>query len=180
MKTVIVAGFGAFEGVIDNPSAAIAEALDGCVIGDLTVFGREMPVSYRRSVEVCRMWLESTRAVAIVGIGVAMTRQGVTIERTGCLPSPTDRPDVDGQTDPGCDAALPPTVRSTMDVDKIAELLGADVGDDAGDYVCNSWLYQASRQFGVDVGFIHVPPNGLDTGKLLLGLYALWGDDGGK
>ncbi len=180
MKTVIVAGFGAFEGVIDNPSAAIAEALDGCTIGELCVVGREMPVSYRRSVEVCRMWIQSTQAVAIVGIGVAVSRQRVTVERTGRRPGPSGRPDVDGQTDPGCDEQLPPTVTSTMDVGRMAEVLSADVGDDAGDYVCNGWLYQAVRQFDVEVGFIHVPPNGLDTGKLLLGLHGLWGDEGGE
>jgi len=180
VKTVIVAGFGAFDGIVDNPSAAIADALDGCVLGNISVFGREMPVSYSRSVEVCRMWLESTQAVAIVGIGVAMSRERVTVERTARLPIATDHEDVDGQTDPGCAVDSPMTLTSTMPVNSMAQVLGAVVGDDAGNFVCNGWFYKALEQFEVDVGFIHIPPNGLDTGKLLHGLYELWGDDSGE
>ncbi len=180
MNTVIVAGFGAFEGVIDNPSAAIADALDGCVMGGLAVFGREMPVSYQRSIDVCRLWLASTQAVAIVGIGVAMSRDQVTVERTARLPKAAERMDVDGQVCAKVEPDSPLALRATMDVDRMADVLGAVIGDDAGDYVCNSWLYHAVHQFDVDVGFIHVPPNGLDTGKLLRALFELWGDDGGK
>ena len=180
MKTVIVAGFGAFDGIVDNPSAAIADALDGCVMGDLTIFGREMPVSYNRSIEVCRMWLESTQAVAIVGIGVAMSREVVTVERTARFPIVNGREDVDSQTNPGCSTGSPVALTSTMPADPMAQILGAVVGDDAGDYVCNGWFYRALSEFNVDVGFIHVPPNGLDTGKLLHGLHVLWGNDSGE
>lgn len=180
MKTVIVAGFGSFEGVIDNPSSAIAQALDGCVLNGVSILGREMPVSYQRSVEVCRMWLQSTGAVGVVGIGVAVNRSVVTVERTGVLPRGSGRCDVDGQTGPACAAGAVPSIQSTIDVDTLAEMIGAEVGDDAGNYVCNGWLYKAVTELDVPVGFIHVPPNGLDSGKLLLALSALWGDEDGE
>lgn len=179
MKTVIVAGFGSFEGVIDNPSSAIAQALDGCVLNGVSIIGREMPVSYRRSVEVCRMWVESAGAVGVVGIGVAVSRSAVTVERTGVLPVGDGRCDVDGEVGPVCAAGSAPQVRATIDVDRLAELICAEVGDDAGQYVCNGWLYQAVTALKVPVGFIHVPPNGLDSGKLLVALSALWGDEDG-
>jgi pyrrolidone-carboxylate peptidase len=179
MKTVILAGFGAFEYVVDNPSAAVAEALDGCVLGGVSIFGREMPVSYQRSVDVCQMWLESTRAVAVVGIGVAVSRTHVTVERMAKRPSGTLKEDVDGCTTVGCTPEMPSALQATANVERLATLLGASVGDDAGDYVCNAWLYQAIQRFHVDVGFIHVPPNGLDTGKLLYALSELWGESGG-
>ena len=34
MATVLVAGFGPFLDVVDNPAAALARALDGAVLGD--------------------------------------------------------------------------------------------------------------------------------------------------
>ena len=180
MKTVLVAGFGSFGDVVNNPSSAISEALDGCVLNGVQVVGREMPVSHDRSIEVCRLIVERTGAVALIGIGVAMNRTNVTVERTGCRPTPSERLDVDHCGAPKGLAPGPERVRSTVDCDQLAQLLGADVGDDAGDYVCNSWLYQAIRTFSVDVGFIHVPPLGLDSGRLLGAIATMWGGEGAE
>jgi pyrrolidone-carboxylate peptidase len=175
VNTVIVAGFGPFEGVIDNPASALASALDDCVLGGVSVVGRTMPVSHRRGVEVCRMWVESTGAVGLIGVGVAMSRSVITVERTGCRPVDTERCDVDGHSGPDLNGPNPPTVASTLDVGSLARMIDAEVGDDAGTYVCNSWLYQAVLGIDVPVGFIHVPPSGLDPAKLLIALDVLWG-----
>jgi pyroglutamyl-peptidase len=176
MKTVVVAGFGSFDQVINNPSASIAEALDGCMLGDIQVVGREMPVSYQRSIDVCALWLESTEAVGLVGIGVAMQRTEITVERVGTQPSPSARDDVDHRKPEPCADDSPKMVKSTVDVERLALGLGAVVGDDAGEYVCNAWLYQAVRRFDVPVAFIHVPPLGIDSGKLLSVIRDLWGE----
>ena len=175
MKTVVVAGFGAFDDVVNNPSSAIAMALDECVLGDLRIVGREMPVSYARSVDVCEMWVKERQAVGLIGIGVAMDRACVTVERTGVRPSASAREDVDGLRPTAESSMGPDTVRSTADVDQLAEILHAVVGDDAGQYVCNAWLYQASLRLNVPVAFIHVPPMGLDSGKLLMAIRKMWG-----
>ena len=176
MKTILVAGFGSFEQVINNPSASIAEALDGCMYGDIQVVGREMPVSYQRSIDVCSMWLESTGAVGVVGIGVAIQRTEVTVERTGVQPKTDAREDIDGRTPAASELDSPKIVQSTVDVERMARSLGAIVGDEAGEYVCNAWLYQAVRRFDVPVAFIHVPPLGLDSGRLLTTIRDLWGE----
>ena len=176
MRNVVVAGFGSFDNVINNPSSAIAVALDGCVLGDLQVIGREMPVSYARSVDVCEMWVRSTQAVGLIGIGVAMDRTEITIERTGVRPNPGAREDVDGRSPGLMDAArCPPALLCSINVDHFADGLGGRVGDDAGGYVCNAWLYQALLRFEIPVVFIHVPPMGLDSGKLLTTIHKLWG-----
>ncbi len=177
MRTVVVVGFGSFEGVVNNPSSAAAEALDGCVLSGVAVVGREMPVSHDRSIAVCRMLLERTGAVALIGIGVAMSRNGITVERTGTRPKLSERLDVDHQPGPQELLDGPERIRATLDCERLAELLGAEVGDDAGTYVCNSWLYQASGCFDVDVGFIHVPPLGVDSGRLLNAIALMWGDE---
>ena len=91
MNRVLIAGFGPFNGVIDNPSAAIAEALDGCIYNGVAVVGREMPVSHRRSIELCAMARASVDPVAILGIGVALSRTAVTIEDWASRPSMSGR-----------------------------------------------------------------------------------------
>lgn len=175
MKTVLVAGFGSFDDVVNNPSSAIAVALDECVLGNVRILGREMPVSYARSVEVCEMWVKSHGAVGVVGIGVAMQRDQVTVERVGVRPSPSAREDIDGRSPPLFPSDAPETIESEIDVQKLARLLDANVGDDAGEYVCNAWLYQARLRLDVPVGFIHVPPMGLDSGRLLRAIGTVWG-----
>ena len=175
MNTVVVAGFGSFDNVVNNPSSAIAEALNDCVYGNVRVVGQEMPVSYARSIDVCEMWLRSAQGVGIIGIGVALHRTEVTVERIGTRPNPTAREDVDGRSPEKFAASWPSSVNATCDSVRLASLLQANVGEDAGEYVCNAWLYQAVMRFHVPVGFIHVPPMGMDTGALLSAIQDLWG-----
>ena len=176
MNTVLVAGFGSFEGVVDNPSAAIAEALDGCIYGGIRVVGREMPVSFERSIEVCRMWIEGTDAMALIGIGVAMSRSEVAVEKRGRCPQADGQLDVDHRVCPPSEKDAPAEVCSTLDAARLAASLGVELSDDAGTYVCNHWLYRAVQDFDIPVGFIHVPPNGLDTGTLLRSIHEMWGE----
>ena len=179
MRRVLIAGFGPFNGVMDNPAAAIAEALDGCIFGGVQVVGREMPVSHRRSIEVCTMAWGSTGFTAILGIGVALQRTEVTVEGWASRPENTGKEDADGHPLPVLDAMSPDRRQATVDSARLARLLDAGLGDDAGDYVCNSWLYQAVGSFDVPVGFIHVPPDGLDTAKLLRAVGQIWGSNNG-
>jgi pyrrolidone-carboxylate peptidase len=68
----------------------------------------------------------------------------------------------------------PAEVRATLDVEALAEALGAGVSDDAGAYVCNAWLYAVTRGLpGVPVGFVHVPDQGMPEDQLLAGLARL-------
>jgi pyrrolidone-carboxylate peptidase len=180
VNTVLVAGFGSFEGAVDNPSAAIAEALDGCIFGGVRVVGREMPVSFERSIEVCRLWIEATGAIALIGIGVAMSRSDVSVEKRGCCPQADGQLDVDHRAATPVGEDSPEEVWSTVDAARLAASLGAALSDDAGNYVCNHWLYRAVQDFDIPVGFIHVPPNGLDTGTLLRGIHEMWGESDGE
>ena len=180
MNTVLVAGFGPFDGVVDNPSAAIAEALDGCVYGGVQVVGREMPVSFRRSIDACRMWIDGTGAVAVIGIGVALSRSEVSVEKRGQCPKGDGRLDVDHTACAPGGENEPEEVWSTVDSARLAASIGAELSEDAGTYVCNHWLYRAVQEFDIPVGFIHVPPNGLDAGALLRGIHEMWGEIDGE
>ena len=177
MNRVLIAGFGPFNGVIDTPSAALAEALDGCIFTGAAVVGREMPVSHRRSIEVCAMARASVNPVAILGIGVALSRTDVTVEDWASRPSDVQE-DVDGHTVPVLTGGARRR-QSTIDGARLARA-DARLGDDAGDYVCNSWLFQAVGAFDIPVGFIHIPPTGPDPAKLLTAVGQIWGCDDGR
>ncbi len=186
MRTVLVTGFGPFLEVTDNPSGVLARAVDGAVLPGLSpavlpgfedtpvrVVGRELPVSYARGpAEAVRAAWE-LGAVAVIGIGVAVSRARVSVERLGrraCGGSP----DVDGVVlDALAPSASPEVHGSTLDVERLCAALDADPSDDAGGYVCNAWLYRVAGALpGVAVTFVHVPADGLAPERLLRALSA--------
>ena len=187
-RRVLVTGFGPFLNVTDNPSARIARALDGAHVsdeaGDISVIGREIPVSYvrgpARTVALARRW----RVHAIVGVGVARGRVGVNVERHGRLVTESASPDVDGRRRTDLEPEGPACLTSTIPVGDFAGALGALVSEDAGGYVCNAWLYSVLRVWGSEtrtglcprVTFVHVSEQGLSPEILLAALPALWGD----
>lgn len=162
----LVLGFGAFRDVVDNPSARVARALDGCSKGDLTLIGAEMPVSYTRSLERTEELVALHRPAFILGIGVAVHRKQPEFERYGTGRCGNE-PDVDGVCREACDESL----ASGLPIERLAESLGCGISEDAGTYVCNGWLHQAIARFApVPVGFLHVPPEGVDPRALFAAL----------
>lgn len=167
--TVVVLGFGAFGSVPENPSARIARAVDGLRIGagNLTVVGRVMPVSYARSYEFTRSVIAEVQPVFVLGIGVATGREGPMVERVGRNVASATVPDVDDTvlTDHGAGAP-------TLECDWAAPLAAAlrlPLSDDAGEYVCNSWLYRVLRA-ELPAAFLHVPLSGYAPEALAAGL----------
>lgn len=155
---VLVTGFGSFPGVEDNPTAALATALDGQRAGAASIIGRVLPVSYRRGpAEAVRLALEHD-VVMVLGFGVANSREQVEVECRAVRVS-SGLPDVDGKTDTGLTG--PNEVFATIDLEKLAEALYARPSSDAGEYVCNAWLYTVASALSVPVGFVHVPAAGL-------------------
>lgn len=168
--TVLVTGFGAFPGVPVNPTASLAQAVDGRVVGGRVVRGLVLPVSYARGPALTVSTARELGAQLVVGLGVAVGRLRPDVERIGrrCLGG---SPDVDGRSDAGL--LGPDEVRATLDVQCLADALDAGLSDDAGTYVCNAWLYQVTAQLDVPVGFVHVPADGMAPERLLRGLEAL-------
>lgn len=167
---VLVTGFGPFPGVDDNPTAALARAVDGVRLGDAELVGRVLPVAWRRGPEEAIRLARELDAGLVLGLGVAANRDRVCVEVVGVRVD-SGRPDVDGATEPGLDG--PDRVRSTIEVGRLAAALGAVLSDDAGGYVCNAWLYRVASALTVPVGFVHVPAAGLPPDLLLDGLRAL-------
>jgi len=170
LTVVVVTGFGPFEGVDDNPSGALARAIDGRRAAGETVVGRVLPVSFHRGPEQTLEIAHLLQPRLVLGLGVAMQRTRVQVEWVARC-EVGDRPDVDGERPESLDG--PAEVRSTLDVRALARAMGVGTSGDAGAYVCNAWLYRVASGLDVPVGFVHLPPEGLDPERLLAGLAAL-------
>ena len=169
-RPVVVCGFGAFQEVVDNPSARLARAIDGSLVDGTPVIGCEMPVSYTRGVERAVAMTRMHQARLLLGIGVARTRTEVCVEAVG-WPTCGPHADVDGVSTISFDPAIP--VTASIDVESMAQAMNATVSTDAGHYVCNGWLHRTVSQLSVPVGFIHIPPAGMAPERFLLGIQAL-------
>jgi pyroglutamyl-peptidase len=172
-RPILVTGFGPFEGVADNPSARLACAVDGRRIDGHTVRGVVLDVSYERGPARAIAVARTIDAAFVLGLGVHRRDDRLHVERVGRNVGSADRDDVDGRRlDRLGDG--PERVGATLDVEVIAEVLGAERSDDAGRYVCNAWLYRvASALPERPVGFLHVPPSGLAVDALVRALSAL-------
>lgn len=129
--------------------------------------GLEMPVSYDRSYTFTVEALRRHDPDFILGIGVAGGRTATMVERIGRNRAYRGAPDVDGVclADHGTG-----TLQMICPVaEQLAEAIGLPVSDDAGEYVCNSWLFRVLRS-QLPAAFIHVVPEGYDADALGEGL----------
>ena len=163
-------GFGPFGSVEKNPTAELARAVDGATVAGHRVHGVVLPVLYEASVRQTLDLAKAHDARWVIGTGVAVRRDCVSVERWGRWVEPT-RPDVNGL----CSAPSPGPERlvSTVDVDAFAGALQGVVSDDAGTYVCNAWLYGVLRESSCPATFVHVPPQGLSVEIFLEALASL-------
>ncbi|HJN73332.1 MAG TPA: hypothetical protein QGF58_05295 [Myxococcota bacterium] len=166
---ILVTGFGPFGELAENPSGALALAVDGCEVRGVPVRGIVLPVSYQRA--PCQTADAAAHARLVVGLGVAPTREGVQVECTAV--NRCSRDDIDGV----CPADLgegAPSLDVRLDVEALAAALGGTLSRDAGSYVCNAWLYTSLRDLAVPAVFVHVAScQALSPGRLLAGLEVL-------
>ena len=157
----LVLGFGPFGEVLDNPSSRLARAVDGLDAGPFRLVGRQMPVSYRRSVEETAAAVATHAPEIVLGVGVAVQRTCAQLERTGRAGHST-RLDVDQRQ---ADWISSPRRRrvARLPLKAMQEASGLEVSDDCGSYVCNGWLYACLGMLPLHlrVGFLHIPRHGL-------------------
>ena len=175
---ILVVGFGPFLDVRDNPAARLALGVDGADIGGVPVIGREIPVSYERGVQETLALVGQTRPRAVVGLGLAVKRTCVSVERWGRNRAASSMEDVDGARLSVLEVDGPERAGSTAPVEALARALGALVSEDAGGYVCNAWLYRVVRALGApgapEVVFVHLPWEGLAPSRFRVALTELW------
>lgn len=165
---LLVTGFGAFEGVEENPSGALARALDA----DEGVVGVELPVTFRGSAEA---WDSALAALprppaALLSLGVH-PGPSLRLEHRAGPDLSADRPDTSGETGAALSGAMGGgggDLFTSLDLDALAEALRAggwageiERSTDAGRYVCER-IYRHVLVRGAELGvpglFLHVPP----------------------
>ncbi len=161
--TLLLTGFGPFPGVERNPTELLVQSLNGMRCGEVTVHSVVLPVTYEGAVAETLSWAAKLDPVAVLGTGVAVRRERVCVESTGRRQL-GERPDALG----ACAPVLvgPEEIQSRWDVDAFATLVGGQRSDDAGDYVCNAWLYGVQQRLALPVGFLHIPGAGMEPAVL--------------
>lgn len=164
---VLVTGFEPFGGFDRNPSALVAQALDGITIAGARVVGRVLPVDLEAIDAEVAAALKAASPAAVVALGLAGSEPVIRLERVALNVADFSMPDNAGNRrrnaplDPrGPDARL-----SRLPLEGILEALlaagiPARLSETAGLYLCNAAMYRLLGRLpdGVPGGFIHLPP----------------------
>lgn len=161
MPRILLTAFEPFGGDAINPSLEIAERLAGRTDVDVLT----VPVTFAGSHTVVLPHLPGHDAVVM--LGQAKGRKGLTVERVAINVDDASMPDNAGDSPDNRPIAAdgPAAYFSTLPVNALveavcAEGLPASISNSAGTYVCNHLMYSvlhALRDTDVRAGFIHVP-----------------------
>lgn len=178
MRTLLVTGFGAFPGVSENPSGAVARRLNGTHRGDVRIVGREIETSWARAWPVLAEAARAEAPDALVMLGVS-SRAALEVELTArnlCVA----RADCDG-CDPDALTLVadgPSTLKTTLPW----QSLDAATSEDAGAYLCNAVFYLAQHHLSsIPIrGFVHLPETGAEDAQKFILRLADWMTDHGS
>jgi pyroglutamyl-peptidase len=168
MKRVLVLGFEPFGGESQNPSADVAQALNGTTVGGAHVVGRVIPCVFGECRQVMLTLLKEVKPDLVIAFGLGGGRSDVTPERVAINVDDARIADNKGNQpiDTKIAAKGPTAYWSTLPIKAIVENLTkkgipASVSQTAGTFVCNHLFYSVMHALktkpGVSGGFIHVP-----------------------
>lgn len=165
---MLVTGFEPFGGEPVNPSAQIAQALDGRTVLGRRVTGVVLPCVFGDARTALAKQMSRVRPELVICIGQAGGRPHIALERVAINVDDAPIPDNEGAAP--VDRAIvrrgPVAYWSTLPVKAIVRALAdsgvmADVSQTAGTFVCNHVFYglmhSLARRRGVRGGFVHVP-----------------------
>lgn len=163
----LVTGFEPFGSFDRNPSALIAEALDGATVAGVRIVGRVLPVDLNAVDGALAAALRATGPDAVIALGLAASEPVIRLERVALNVADFTTPDNAGNLSRNAplDPKGPDARSSRLPLEAILEaLLGAGIparlSETAGLYLCNAAMYRllARLPAGVPGGFIHLPP----------------------
>jgi len=168
--TLLVTGYEPFGDHETNPSARVAERLDGETVAGHEVVGRVLPVEFDRTGEQLLGLIAEHDPDVVVSTGLAAGRAAVAVERVGVNVNDhvtvPDNADATPRHDP-IDTDGPDAYFATLPIPAVVDaLLDADVparlSNTAGTHLCNHALYtvrhHAEREnLDLDSGFVHLP-----------------------
>ena len=166
MKKLLISGFDPFGGEAINPSFEAVKLLPD-IIGEYELERIELPTVFGRAAEIMIEKIKKVRPDAVICVGQAGGRRGITPEVIGINlreASIADNAGAQPKNEPIRDSA-PDGIFSTLPVREMVEAikaqnLPASLSFSAGAFVCNDLLYSLLYEFretDVKIGFIHVP-----------------------
>lgn len=166
MKKILLTGFDPFGGEEINPAW---EAVRRVRCSRAQVIAAQLPTSYARGPECLRQLMQAHCPDAVVCVGQAGGRRGLSLERVAINCMDASLPDNDGAcfTDAPIDSSLDAAYFCTLPLRRLLQALktrgfAASISNTAGTFVCNRVLYEAlslaAQQPSPPLcGFIHVP-----------------------
>src|SRR6266568_8466287 len=127
-RVILVTGFEPFAGHVVNPSAEVAKALDGRVVGSAVVRSAVLPVHHAEAIPAVIRLVEESDPLAIVHLGLAGGRARIALERVAVNVMDFEIADNAGYRASGepCVAGGPVAYFSTLPLGAILEALVAD------------------------------------------------------
>ncbi len=168
MKRLLLTGFEPFGGDAANPSAEVARALDGEMIGNVRIIGEVLPVDAALAPQALGALLTRHAPDAAVLTGLASGRPQLSVERVAVNVQDYRIPDNAGVQLRGVPVVPggPDAYLSGLPIPAILAAWRAAgvpgyVSDTAGLYLCNQVMYLARHVLGggVPCGFLHLPAN---------------------
>lgn len=166
---ILLTGFEPFGAYKDNPSAAVAEALHGRVVGNTTIRSAVLPVHHARAAAAVARLVQDAAPRAIVHLGLAGGRARLALERVAVNVMDFEIADNAGYRATGepCVAGGPAAYFSTLPLEVMLQALTAEgvpayLSSTAGTYLCNQTFYTTrhlleARGASIAAGFIHLP-----------------------
>jgi pyroglutamyl-peptidase len=167
---ILITGFEPFGESRVNPSERLVNALAGRSFPGVELTTRILPVDSARAPRALLAALEDAQPEAVICLGEAARRAGISIERVAVNLLDFSIPDNSGQKyqDAPIFADGPAAYFASLPVRRLHMALQqagipAELSLSAGAYLCNQVLYSllhhlhASGQSGVPAGFLHLP-----------------------
>lgn len=167
-KQVLLTGFEPFGGAPTNPSADLAERLDGQRLHGRTVVGLTLPVAFGVAAKGLQQAIRRHDPELVICLGLAGGRSQLSLERIAVNLDDARIPDNLGQQpiDQPIRRSGAAAYFSSLPIKAMHRAVSdggwpVEVSNTAGTYVCNHVFYclihALRRRLGMRGGFIHVP-----------------------
>ena len=165
-RQLYLTGFVPFLQIRENPTEALAQALNGARFGDLTVSSRVLPVAWTETPTVLLEDLGRIAPDLCVHLGVSGQAEIIRLERFAYNTIRSAYPDNTGahpdESPIDDDRPLEAPLETPLSLQPLLERLvaagvPAEISIDPGRYLCNRAYYASLRQGQAPALFIHVP-----------------------
>ena len=166
MKRLLISGFDPFGGERINPSFEAVKLLPD-IIGEYELTKIELPTVFGRAAEIMIEKIAEIRPDAVICVGQAGGRRGITPEVIGINLREATIADNAGNMPKNerVREGAPDGIFSTLPVREMVEAIKAEglpssLSYSAGAFVCNDLLFSLLYRYkdtNIKIGFIHVP-----------------------